>query len=87
MLQGRFPKTLGRYAAKIDFVCDRFADKGVGELERLATALWVTRREETDGSIGQRAKKLNALKPHVSIDEAKVAIAKMDKVIAEAEEF
>lgn len=86
-LQERFPKTLGRYAAQIDFVCERFADKGVGELERLATALWVTKREKTDGSIGQRAKKLNALKPHVSIEKAKAAIAKMDEVIAAAEKL
>ncbi len=86
-LHERFPRTLAAHAAKIDFVCEHFADKGVGELERLATALWVTRREETDGSIGQRAKKLNALKPHVSIDEAKAAIVKMDEVIAAAEQL
>ena len=61
--------------------------KGAGELDRHATAAGAPKREGTDGSSGQRAKKLTALKPHVSIDKAKAAIAKMDEVIAAAEKL
>jgi hypothetical protein len=86
-LQERFPKTLGSHTAKIEFVCDRLGNKGVAELERLATALWVTTREGTGDSVDQRAKKLNKLKPHVSIDEAKAAVVAMDEVIAAAKKL
>ena len=69
--------------ARLDFAADKLADKGVADLERLATALFVT-REIPDGDAEVRALRINQLKPHVSLDEARTAVATVDRVIQEA---
>ncbi|MDD3927653.1 MAG: hypothetical protein PHT33_13435, partial [bacterium] len=43
-LQGNFPVTLGKYETQLRFVVAKLGDKRVGELEKLATALYVTKR-------------------------------------------
>ena len=50
--------------------------KTVGAVERLATALYVTKREggKHDGSVRGRAEYLHRLKPHVSVEDAVAAI-------------
>ncbi len=56
----------------IERVCRFLKGKNATELERLATAMWIRKRmgiEETDDV----AVKLNELKPHVSISEAREA--------------
>src|ERR1700722_11964388 len=63
---GRFPKTIRQYESAIDFVVEKLSSKNVSELERLATALYV-RLEMPDDDDVARAKKINTLKPHVSI--------------------
>jgi hypothetical protein len=42
-LEARFERTMTRYGPALEWVADRLGDRGVVELERLATALWVTR--------------------------------------------
>ena len=80
--EASFPKTLSRYADRIKFVTDTVADRGVAELERLATALWVTRQESQDCSIKERAEELHNIKPHVSLEQAKEALQEIDELLA-----
>jgi hypothetical protein len=70
----RWPKTVARYLPAIEFVVKRMGSRGVGALERLATAIWV-RRELPNASELEQAARLNEIKPHVSIESARAAIA------------
>ncbi len=81
--RARSSRILGAYRRELDFAADKLADKGVADLERLATALFVT-REIPDGDAEVRALRINQLKPHVSLDEARTAVATVDRVIQEA---
>lgn len=72
-LLARWPKTLKRYRPQIDFVAERFGSKGVGELERLATALWVQAHHADEGD-EQQAVRLHEIKPHVSLEQAREAL-------------
>ena len=56
----------------MNFVVTKLASKNVAELERLSTALYV-RLEMPDQDDAARAKRINQLKPHVSISEANAA--------------
>ena len=69
----RWPKTVSSYRRRLSFVAKRFGDKGVGELERLATALWV-RREHPDATVEEQARRLHEIKPHVGVDRAQEAL-------------
>jgi hypothetical protein len=73
-LAARWPRTLKRYAAAIEFVASRVGARGVAELERLATAVWV-RRELPEAAERDQALRVVEIKPHVSLDEAVAAIA------------
>jgi hypothetical protein len=57
-LRSRFPVTLGSYARPIDFVASAFGTKGGAVLEKLATALYVTRELGEAADLGQRAQSL-----------------------------
>lgn len=72
----RWPKTLKRHEAAIDFVATKLGALGVGNLERLATALWVL-REMPGASTEARAERLHEIKPHVSLTEATEALEKV----------
>jgi hypothetical protein len=87
VLRTRFPVTLGKFHDEISFVARTFGEKGVVELERLATALFVTRENPQTTSVDARARRLHQLKPHVSIQHANAAIAEFDAIAAEAREL
>jgi len=57
-------QTMARYASAIEFVAEKTGGKNVGNLERLATAIWVTHTDD------ERAKRIHLLKPHVSVEAA-----------------
>lgn len=58
-------------------------DKRVVELERIATALYVTRKNGSrEKSLEERAKEIHGLKPHISVKEAKEAVESVDGIIA-----
>jgi len=79
-LKARFPKTLGRYRDNINFVAQKLGDKGVAELERLATALFVIRRN-SDKNIKEASEIIQAYKPHISSDQARDAAEQVKKMI------
>lgn len=85
-LVARWPKTLKRYDANLNFVADKLGGHGVGMLERLATALWVS-REMPRANETARAKRINELKPHVSIEDARAAVQSVQGIEREAEEL
>lgn len=69
----RFPKTIRRHESLIEFVADKLGAKNVGELERLATAFFVSSEsgDDPDTAIGER---VNKIKPHVEIKQAIEAV-------------
>ena len=69
----RYPITLRRYGESISFVAKRLGDKGVGELERLATAFYVTSELGRKVASEKRASRLHDLKPHVETLLSKLA--------------
>jgi hypothetical protein len=83
-LRARFPKTMARHVQPIRFIASKFGSKGVTELEKLATALWVTRELGDDAGSHQRAERIHALKPHVNMADAHRAVAEFDQITLEA---
>jgi uncharacterized protein YwgA len=86
LIKELFPKTLKIYNPMVKFIADKLGGKGVAELERLATALYVTRKINTDISIESRAQCIHKLKPHVSLDEARDAVMVVDTFIEESQD-
>lgn len=80
----QFPKTLEKYAEEIQFVADKIGTLGVADLERLATALYVTFNEDGEGK--SRENRIIELKPHIKIDEASSAVKNVDAIRREAME-
>jgi hypothetical protein len=83
-LEAKFPNTLGKYQEQIEFVADEVADKGVSELERLATALFLARRELVGASADDRAKRLCQVKPHIPYQLALEATEEIDRLLTQA---
>ena len=82
-IRQQYPKTLKRFQKQLDFVANEFGPLGVGELERLGTALYFIR--EVSESDDERAKKIHEIKPHISISSAKAALKEMLEIIGRAE--
>ncbi|MDQ3548114.1 MAG: hypothetical protein M3439_04765 [Chloroflexota bacterium] len=82
-LLARFPKTIQQYSPAISFVSEKLAKRDVAELERLGTALYVT-RERPGTSIENRASQIVELKQHVKPELALKAVAEMDELLAAA---
>jgi hypothetical protein len=82
----RFPKTTARYLDQVAFVSDEMGDKGVAELEKLATAFFIANRERSM-STEDRAQMLVELKPHISLSEARRATDQMDLLILKSHAF
>jgi uncharacterized protein YwgA len=83
-LRERYPKTLDEYRAQIAFLAEVFDSKGVADLEKLATALYVTRELAEGADCSGRARRLCELKPHVSQSDALAAIQQFDRIVAKA---
>ena len=76
----RFPNTTARYIKQVEFVAGELSDKGVAELERLATALFVANREGIR-NVEQRAEILVELKPHISSTDALSACEQVNRLV------
>lgn len=83
-LETRFARTMERYGDALDWVADRLGDRGVMELERLATALWLTRELGEQATVEERAGRLHQVKPHVSIADAADSVREIDDMLAGA---
>lgn len=85
-LKSRFPYTLENYGKHLAFVANVLGGKGVADLERLATALYVS-LEAKNGETSARAKRLHALKPHVGLGLALNAVKEVDEMRESAEKL
>lgn len=83
----RFSRLFEKITNEMDFVAERLGSKGGIELERLATAMHVTRELSDHSTIQQRAERLHAYKPHVSEHEAMDAVREFDRLAADATAF
>jgi uncharacterized protein YwgA len=77
LLQRQFPKTIDKYAREIEFVVEELATRGVGQLEPLATALFLTGKNP-GASVDDRARELNTVKPHVDLPAAIQSVKQID---------
>jgi DNA-binding ferritin-like protein len=70
-----------RYGSQVDWIAERLQGRGVAALERLATALWVTRHSTKDASVDDRAAELQEIKRHVAPGDAIAAIKEIDEML------
>lgn len=75
----RFPRTLQRYGSHLDFIATTFGDKGVAELERLATAFYVMHRESME-DVDQVATRVVELKSHIDRTDARDAALEVQDI-------
>lgn len=79
----RYAALVREYADKVDFVAERIGNRRVVELERLATALFVSQQQQNE-SEETRARKVTSLKPHVLFADALTAVRFVDGLKREA---
>lgn len=84
-LENRFPKTLDRYGSSLEVVAEFLGDKGVAELERLSSALYVTKEGASDIDVDARVREIRELKPHVEREAARDAVEMVDGFLAKVE--
>ena len=65
----RFPRTRNRYEEQVNFIAQRIATRDVADLERIATAFFL-RRRNADMDDDQLANWIMELKPHISREAA-----------------
>lgn len=71
------PEVVRQYHDQIEFVTDQLAGKGVVALEKVGTALLVT-KQMPNATAECRAQELSRLKPHVPLAEALQAVQELD---------
>jgi len=69
---------IAEYREPIAFVVNHLANRGVKQLERVATALYFT-VNTTDASVDERVAKIRDVKPHITPDAARKAIEEVDR--------
>ena len=82
-LRDRYPKTLHQFRKQIHFVAEQLGGKGASELERLATALYVTLKHPNE-STQNRADALKQVKVHLSPAQAKSAVRSVEELVRAA---
>ncbi len=82
-LQNKFDKTLKKHGPAIESVAVTLGGKDVSELERLSTALFVSKELGSDASPEERAERLRELKPHVSDAMSLSAVKVVDELLVE----
>ncbi len=83
-LKKNYKRTTENNLKFVEFIAKNLGASGVVELERLATALYVTVEHTEEEKCGKRAEKLHELKPHVSIKDARNAVQIADTLIEES---
>jgi hypothetical protein len=78
-----FPKTRSRHDSAISFVADKLGSRPVVELERLATALYVSQQMEPTTDANELAQRVHDLKPHIAMDQASVAVNTVKRWVEE----
>lgn len=76
-LKSNFPKTLKKHKEQINFLAQWLKNKGVSDLEKLATAYYVTQHNK-NASQKDRAEEICSYKPHISCEEALNAVSEVE---------
>ncbi len=83
-LMARFSTALDQHRTQLQFVAENLSDKHAAELERLATAAYVT-SEHPDESADDRAEEVHRLKPFILTDIALLAVQETDALQIKAQ--
>lgn len=83
MVFHQFQNELGRLTQKIQHVANFFGPKNVADLERIATAIFITIKSPRD-SVEARTTELNRLKPHIAVPTALSAVVEADHFLLTA---
>ena|ERR1017187_2110570 len=83
-LLANFTTTVRQYEPQITFVAEHLGSSRVVDLERLATALFVTRESSPPAENERRAARLHELKPHISMEDVHQAIRQIDAMLRAA---
>lgn len=81
----RFPRIVKEYEKQLEFIGTRLGNRKVQELERLATALYVSVENSRMG-VNDRAMLVHRLKPHVQVEDAKAALEEVERITEETRE-
>lgn len=82
---GRFGKTIARYREHVKFVASRLGSKGIAELERVATALYVRLKDTRCSEPAKQITEITRLKPHIFEMDAKKAVEEVEKMCEAAD--
>jgi uncharacterized protein YwgA len=77
----KFHSTSELYRDQINFVASKVGPKSVSELEKIATALWVSLHAEPNQTI--TGEHITNLKPHVKSEEANKALDELKEIMRE----
>lgn len=78
-----FRKACERHSQQLQCVSDKLANKGVANLEQLATAFYVSQNLVHDEkTVEGRAKKIVEIKPHISLEQARSAVVAVDEMVS-----
>jgi uncharacterized protein YwgA len=77
LLSKAFGHVVEQYVAETRFVSQKLGAKTVAELERTATALYISLREPRVADIADR---LTTLKPHITLPEARTAVSEVEQI-------
>ncbi len=81
-LTEQFGSVAKKFHAQIDFVANRLGTKNVAELERIATALYVTKEEGIAGEA--RSQRIKELKPHIDQAHIQSALQELDAMVRDS---
>ncbi len=74
-----YEKSIEEYSNQISAAAEFFGNRTVVELEKLATAFFIIKKEKLTG-INEIAKRLHEIKPHVKIQDAEAAAEDILKI-------
>lgn len=69
-IQGLYPKTVAKYERGLRFAAKKLGRKGVAELERVCTGLFLSRKMGSGAEAEDVADRMTKLKPHITQLEA-----------------
>lgn len=86
IMEERYPKTSDKYRKQLDFVAENISAKSVADLERIATAYFVS-QDPLYPDTPQIIKHIVELKPHISEIEAEEALKTVEGLLWRSKEL
>jgi uncharacterized protein YwgA len=83
-IKDTYPRITEEYKNQINFITEKLSNSSVSKLEKLATAYYVIKHKAPNSDLTERANIINQLKPHVSIEDAKIALNEALELVEEA---